>query len=1790
MPLTGHHMNGRQTSTKARFNLSQKLFWLSTLLLCRLALPLGAIPATPGQEIINTVTVTYTNANGTLQGHTSASVSVFRSGAPVLRITRLESSAPAYMGQNLIYTIEYQNIGTVTAVNALLTDHLSNFLAFNSASHQGLFIPPTASPASRRQAPLPLSADGGSVRWSLGDLPPGAGGSVTVTTRVRTPEDYPNGDPGTIAAGVTIPNLATLTADNVASIEQATTAIPVAAGIILELDKNVTQTSAAPGSLLTYTLNYRNHGNLTATGCQLADPLPTGTTFVSNSASRPVSLDGQLLLCQLPDLPPGTGGTLSFSVKLADNLPAGAILVNQASLQAAAASPVTSNPVQTTVGVTSPGLSGRVYDSVTGKYLPGINIWLLKENAALPEPGSLPRPEDKAELPSPADHPGAILLNPLPADTLGQYEWSILAAGNYRLWVDSGSSGYLYTSRNPAINGSVQPGSRGEIFTLNLASLTIDLPLDPPAAQLQISKEASRFSASIGDTVEYLLKISNSQGPVSQVEVVDTLPAGLLYLGHSTRINGIRSEDPQIAGKHDLVWNLGSLEPGDQIELRYRVQVSNATSHAEVVNAAVARGLASNGRITSTVARHELRITEGVFTSQATIIGKVFVDRNRNGIQDQDEEGAPQLTIYMEDGRWVTTDDQGKFSMPDVAPGTHVLRLDLPSQRGNAKSLPAVGRFLGSHNSQFVDVIQPGGLYKANFAISEPVPTPETTPKPNPPRPLPTAAIDAPAPPPGAAAGIPWAELMPDMTPDLAILQPADGSIAAGDQIHVMLKAPQGALVTLKVNGETVTAQQVGRILTHPAKKLVLTEFIGVALRAGHPNQLLAEMRDSFGNLRGEHRATILCPGEPARIIITSAEKDLVADGISTTLVTVTMLDKNQLPIHGSHLLTIDPADGDIIDPDTDPTAPGHQLPYQNGKCAFQLRAPRASTEVKLTVSLGILEESSTLFFTPHLRDFLFLGIGELTLGHGSGSQNGHGRLHSSNDWAKNGTYAGFRGAFFAKGKISENTLLTAAYDSHQPERDDFFRETTRDPDAEDKYPIYGDESRGGFDAQSRDKLYIRLEHGRSKLLYGDFHTGFNDTTLARYTRTFTGLKADLITDRLRVTSFIAESDQVQGVDAIAARGISGYYFLTHNQVVSGSERITLETRDRERPGQTLTREPQTRGTDYEMDYETGAVLFKSPIPSHDENMNPIYISVTYEADGDGDKQYHYGSRALVKITDCLDLGMTGIVEENPISNESLSGLDLTLRLPAHSTVKAEIAQSDSLFDANQRLTAAADQAWSVDVESKPLDNLKIHAYHRDIGEDFQNPSATDAQRGRLESSLDLQLDLDPRTTLVGQVIDSHDRFYDNRQFLAKVKLERDFTRSKIAIQLSHENSSDQPIPVTVLRPLQSLGRSSFDISEETLDDSLALTASSETRLWKNLSLTLSHKQEIVHAENSLSQIGLQLRIPGKGRLFIKEELARYTDRAETNTLFGIEADVAKNTVGFQEYRLADGMDGEALQQSIGLRNTFRLTENLSGNLSVENQRTTRGSERRNRPDAFAAATAAEYLPRDTLKLTSRLEYRDATSETSELAELGLAAKLTRELSFLSRTRYFNNDFNDLGRRTISRVLAGLAYRPISHDHINLLSKFEYKHESDSTSALGLDCDSYIASLEMIYQLNEKTQIATKYAGKLIFDYGDQNYIDLISTRLSYDLTDRVDTSVGYRILNAHTLKSISHGGFAEVGFKIIKNLWISAGYSFDAFDTDLTGTSRHGQGPYLKLRLKVDEKSLAEARGQRED
>jgi hypothetical protein len=90
-----------------------------------------------------------------------------------------------------------------------------------------------------------------------------------------------------------------------------------------------------------------------------------------------------------------------------------------------------------------------------------------------------------------------------------------------------------------------------------------------------------------------------------------------------------------------------------------------------------------------------------------------------------------------------------------------------------------------------------------------------------------------------------------------------------------------------------------------------------------------------------------------------------------------------------------------------------------------------------------------------------------------------------------------------------------------------------------------------------------------------------------------------------------------------------------------------------------------------------------------------------------------------------------------------------------------------------------------------------------------------------------------------------------------------------------------------------------------------------------------------------------------------------------------------------------------------------------------------------------------------------------------------------------------------------------------------------------------------------------------------------------VAARFLYDLTDRWDVGAEYRILSNRTVKAYYHGGAVEIGYRVVKNLWASVGYSFDKFDADLAGDGYQGDGPYLKLRFKFDETLF---RGLRKD
>ncbi len=263
-------------------------------------------------------------------------------------------------------------------------------------------------------------------------------------------------------------------------------------------------------------------------------------------------------------------------------------------------------------------------------------------------------------------------------------------------------------------------GTAGAV-TLNTNVVRALLPDAPAAGVLFVQKNASRSIAEIGDFVDYTIAVKNtSPNAVSTALVEDRLPFGFSFLKGSARLNGVVIPDPTEGVGPLITLALGRVDPGRTLTLTYRVRIGVDASHGDGVNRAQARSTSGPLSI-SNIATARVELRAGVFTNRSVIIGKVFVDQNKNRLQDPGEPGVPGVRLYLEDGSYVITDGEGKYSFYGISPRTHVVKLDRITLPPNAELEPLNTRNAGDGGSVFVEA-KGAELRKVNFAIGNATP------------------------------------------------------------------------------------------------------------------------------------------------------------------------------------------------------------------------------------------------------------------------------------------------------------------------------------------------------------------------------------------------------------------------------------------------------------------------------------------------------------------------------------------------------------------------------------------------------------------------------------------------------------------------------------------------------------------------------------------------------------------------------------------------------------------------------------------------------------------------------------------------------------------------------------------------------------------------------------------------------------------------------------------------------------------------------------------------------------
>lgn len=509
----------------------------------------------------------------TLSDPTASTVSIYP-----LKLTK---TAPTSIspGGTATYTLFVNNPGAQPVTNATLSDLLPAGLTYvdGTATINGVSASPaTGSSATELNLTVPTVAPNG---------------STTITFQAKA-------DPNA-ATGATLNNTANLTytppggiSPTTTSASGSTTVQPSPAS--LSGSKSASPASIPPGGIVTYTVNATNTGGQGTTAFNIADALPTGLTYVPNSAtaiigsaSSDVSVTGTTtapIFTTAQQLAPGQSATLTFQAVSDAGLASGAVLTNTANLK--------TDPSDSGVSVSDPGITilptNISQDSFTltssaANIAPGdpLTYTMTYQNAApvnTPLSMSLPLPAGTAMTGNTAtalingtavtltntgtpQNPQFTIPGPLPANSTVSLQVPTATAPN-------AASGTVISPTATLTNGS-------QNLTSN-TSTTVSAP------NFQGAKTVSETAAKPGDILTYTITATNTSAMAANPFTIteNPLPAGLTLVGTPTATIAGTNQTVAVGGTSaQPTFTVNApVEPGQQAVLTFQAQVPSTTT------------------------------------------------------------------------------------------------------------------------------------------------------------------------------------------------------------------------------------------------------------------------------------------------------------------------------------------------------------------------------------------------------------------------------------------------------------------------------------------------------------------------------------------------------------------------------------------------------------------------------------------------------------------------------------------------------------------------------------------------------------------------------------------------------------------------------------------------------------------------------------------------------------------------------------------------------------------------------------------------------------------------------------------------------------------------------------------------------------------------------------------------------------------------------------------------------------------------------------------------------------
>jgi hypothetical protein len=814
------------------------------------------------------------------------------------------------------------------------------------------------------------------------------------------------------------------------------------------------------------------------------------------------------------------------------------------------------------------------------------------------------------------------------------------------------------------------------------------------------------------------------------------------------------------------------------------------------------------------------------------------------------------------------------------------------------------------------------------------------------------------------------------------------------------------------------------------------------------------------------------------RIHLHVSDAKAPADGHSALHLVVTLQDASGQRITAVTRVRIETSLG-RLQTRSGKQAAGFEMALSKGIAELDLVAPPTAGQALLRVSSGAVRVQGKVTFVPELRPLMAVGIIEAGFSsqHVSADPNAPAAVNtgfedSLQHWGNDPNSGSFwnaegRAAGFVKGTIDGDVLLTAAFDSNKIDTQKFFA----DIDPNQYFPISGDASLVNYDARSTSKLYLRLDRGQSHLLYGDFQTlqPTETTWLGSYARTLTGFTGHYETPFTRLNVFAAMSSSHQFVDEQPGRGISGPYAVSQANAVANSEVVQLLVRDRNQPSIILSSQTLTRYVDYDFEPFSGRIVFRQPIPSVDENLNPVSIRITYEVDNGGPRYLVDGASGEVLLKDSVSLGARYAEDRDPNTPFKLYGADTVWRLSSETTLTVDVARSEG----NQLYATALNGSMSPVsmtsglATSDPVGNAgRVELVHKDDALDarvyavttdanFENANAG-LTPGSSEAGAHATYRLTEQTQLVVDALHSTDQTTEARRTGATADIETHiWSGAKLETGLSYvDQSYNAAIPAVAQYDIGAvpgtatgapLNNTGFGFSGSGLlasplggalglpltganalveQDYLAASVKLTQKITDDASVYGQYEHTVDGTSGQLVSIGGEYRISDAERFY-----ARYEDIDSLTGIYGLgdgstahqlvvglDTSYMRDGTIYNEYRLAGAESGQSAADALGVRNLWHLFPGLDATTSVERQQVIGPAPLANAPagilvgtqSATAVALGLDYVGSPVWKTAERVEYRFGDVQNEWLSTFAVTRKLTDDWSLIGRNIYLS--------------------------------------------------------------------------------------------------------------------------------------------------------------------------------------